>query len=116
MSAETYDQIDVSKLKTILGRKALVQWEEAPGEWGNTGLIRPETHTKIYFTGVILKCGDGLTDELKEGDRVFFGQFSGFNKFSDPKYGRVALVDEEAIECVLPPRGESKVEDGGTYR
>lgn len=111
----SYDEIDVSKIERLLGAKALVQWEEAPGEWGKTGLIRPDTHNKVYYTGVVLKRGDGLTEEIAVGDRVFFGQFSGFVKFNDPKVGRIAIVDEEAIECILPPREEARVEDGGKY-
>ena len=112
---ESYPELVVKDLKTLMGAKALVQWEEAPETWGKTNLLRAELTKKMYYTGVVLKCGTKLMDEIVEGDRVFFGQFSGFQKFRDPELGRVAIVEEEAIEAVVPPREVAQVSDGGSY-
>lgn len=125
MSDTEYPPIEVDRMSQLLGKRALVQWEEAPKFYSSSKdtmkqgiILRPETTKKAYFTGIVLKCGLDLTDELNEGDRVYFQQFSGFEKFSDPKYGRVAIVDESAIECVIPPREDGSyplMEDAGTY-
>lgn len=107
MPLTEYDPIEVATIKELLGKRALVTWEEAPralGEGELRKLVKPDTHRKAHFTGVVLKCGLDLTDEIQEGDRVFFEQFSGFAQFSDPVHGRVAIVSEDAIEAVIPPR------------
>lgn len=116
-------EIDVNRIRVILGRRALVKWEEAPRCYSSTndsmkqgGILRPEKTKRAYYTGVVLKCGLDLTDEIEEGDRVFFQQFSGFGQYSDRTHGRMALVEESAIECIIPPREEGvSVEDGGEY-
>jgi hypothetical protein len=123
MGVAEYEEIEVDKITQLLGKRALVQWEEAPKSLAKSGalagLVRPDTTGKAYFTGVVLRCGLDLTEEVTEGDRIFFQQFSGFQKFSDPKHGRVAIIDEGAIEAVIPPREDGAyplVEDGGVYR
>jgi len=112
---ESYPELIVKDLGVLFGARALVQWEEAPTEFGKSGLLRPEVGKKMYYTGVVLKVGTRLTDEINVGDRLFFGQFSGFKKYHDPELGRVAIVEEEAIEAVIPPRNEANVVDGGNY-
>lgn len=123
MSVAEYEGIEVESIKQVLGRRALVKWEEAPRTYGKTGVLaklaRPATHTKAYYTGVVLKAGLDLTDEIQEGDRIFFERFSGFAQFSDQKHGRVAIVEEPAIQAVIPPREDGAypvVEDAGVYQ
>jgi len=112
---EAYPEIDVEGIKTLMGAKVMVQWEEAPKEFGNTGILRPGVKEKQYYTGTVIKKGLDVSIDVEEGERVFFDQFSGFGKWTDLKMGRIAIVDEEACLAVIPARGEAKVEDGGAY-
>lgn len=107
MGSTEYDPIEVADMKQLLGKRAIIAWEEAPSALGQgvlQRLVKPDPNRKCHFTGIVLKCGLDLDPEINVGDRVLFQQFSGFSKFSDPIHGRVAIVDESAIECIIPPR------------
>lgn len=118
MSASEYEEVSVSKAK-MLGDRILVKWEEATEEYGKTGLVRPDQFRKAHFTGTVLALGPKVSgdlqlwfeDDQKEGreTRIAFDQWSRFDKVSDPKHGRVAILAELAqADClaIIPPRGE----------
>ena len=91
----------------------LCQWEEAHEEikYRSLSLIRPETKRAIHYTGVVLAVGPQVkSDEIRVGHRIFFEQFSGFEKYFDPEWGRLALCKEAHVLAVVPPR--VKVESG----
>ena len=106
MSYET-----IADLESVLGDRILIEWEEAPEEYGQTGLKRPENFRQAYYTGVILKLGPLVSPELKVGDRIIFDQFSGVQGFEDNDHRRLAIIEESrqsSCFAVIPPRGESQ--------
>lgn len=105
-------EINVDKFRPM-GQMILVQWEKAHDSFrvGKLNLKRPETHKGAHYTGTVLKIG-GDVEDVQIGMRIFFEQFSGFEKMFDPKYGRLALVREPSVLCILPPRVKVESMDG----
>lgn len=121
--SDEYAVLDVKRITMILGDRILLRWQENKDTIDKAGLlVRPDTHKKAHFTGVVLKIGDLVSDEFrtafkeakkaKRQLRILFDQFSNFEKFTDPKLGRIALIEENkqgAAFMIIPPR------EDGTY-
>lgn len=86
------DTIDLLPLKDFI----LCQWDlcQPKIKIGEHVLIRPDTHRKMHYTGIVIEVGDDVNPQIKTGDRVVFDQFSEFEKLWHPRYGRVALLQE----------------------
>lgn len=109
-----YLEISVESFKP-LGDRILIEWDEKNDEFKGTGLIRPDTHKSQHYTGVVLKVGPFVTEEIKPGIRLLFSQFSGFEKLFDPQYGRLALVSESKQDspfAIVPPRVKIQSDQG----
>lgn len=100
-----YMPLEAKKFKA-LNDNILVDWEEKQGgiKLGNSVLVRPATHTKQHYTGVVLDKGPDVSSEINVGDRIFFEQFSGFEKFYDEEYGRLAILKESSALAIVPMR------------
>jgi co-chaperonin GroES (HSP10) len=103
-----YLEIQADKFRP-LGDRILVKWEQANDviKAGKVQLLRAETHKKLCFTGIVLKVGPRAWTEVQPGDRILFDQFSDFTRLFDPKYGRLALLDEykqASAFAVVPAR------------
>jgi len=103
-----YAQVDVAKMQPM-GDRILLQWEEGNNEIsaGTIKLIRPDTHKGMHYTGIVLKIGPLVDPAIKVGQRLIFDQFSDFGKYFDPKYGRLALLEESkqgSCFAIIPPR------------
>ena len=103
-----YAEMEADSFKP-LGDRILVQWEPAQNEMkvGKATLIRPETHKKIHYTGIVISVGPLADPDLKAGQRIIFDQFSNFEKYFDPKYGRLALIEESnqgSCFAIIPAR------------
>lgn len=104
-NSHDYCPLEVKKF-IPLGSRILVQWEEKKKDLLGGKLVVPETQTRQHYTGVILKIGKNVSIDVEVGNRVAFEQFSGFEKFFDPKYGRLALIDQGACYSIIPKRVE----------
>ncbi len=112
-----YPLLDIDRLKTVMGDKLLVEWELAREDMLGGKLVRPDTQRERFYTGIVVKRGlDVSEDILEEGARVFFEQFSNFEKFQslDCKK-RYALVREGACLAVIPKRSKVTVDDWTIY-
>lgn len=74
----------------------LVDWEEARDELLSGKLIRPDTHKKLHYTGVVLSTGPDVDPGIEPGMRILFDQFSNFQKLWNHEVGRMALISERA--------------------
>ncbi len=95
------DAVDVSPLKD----KVFLEWEMATPNYGKTNLIRPESYREMHYTGIVVAVGPDVKD-IQVGDRVFFDQFCGIEKFqeNDKRFG---FVRQDAIYCTgVPKRDE----------
>lgn len=112
-----YPFLEVKNIKGIIGDKVLVEWETAKKDLLEGKLVRPDTQVERYYTGIIIKKGfDVGAEELQEGARIFFEQFSNFEKFqSNDGKKRYAIVREDAILAVIPHRINLKCEDWSVY-
>jgi co-chaperonin GroES (HSP10) len=107
-NTENYPTVDAERMQ-VLGDRLLIAWETNTDEIkaGKVRLVRPETYKKQHFTGIVLARGPLVTDEITVGDRILFSQFSGFEKYFDEKYGRLALIQEskqDSAFAIIPPR------------
>jgi len=98
-----YCELDADKFQP-LGRRILIQWEERKKDLLNGKLVLPDIQTRQHYTGVVLKIGRNVSLDIDLGDRIAFEQFSGFDKFFDEKYGRLALIDQAACYSIIPKR------------
>ena len=108
-----YPEISTVEGFTPMGSAVLLQWEEGHDEikYKKLHLIRPEPQKGRHYTGVVLSVGpDVKSDEIQVGYRVLFEQFCGFKQFFHKDWGRLALVDENHILCLVPAR--ENVESG----
>ena len=98
------------------GDKILLQWELNTDtiKMGKVRLIRPESFKRAHFTGIVLNVGRDVSLDINIGDRLFFEQFSNFEKLYDPKYGRLAFIREQDAVAIVPPRTKIN-SDGGDY-
>lgn len=112
-----YPFLDIEKIKTVLGDRVLCEWEEAKEELLGGLLVKPDTHRSAHYTGIILKRGlDVGEEELQEGARIFWEQFSGFEKYqSEDGKKRYAFVKEDAIHAVIPKRAKIAADDWTQY-
>ena len=104
----SYPEMDARKFRP-LGDRILVQWEPAQDEFkvGKTSLIRHEKFKKIHYTGIVISLGPDTSPDLEAGQRILFDQFSDFEKYFDPEYGRLALIEERkqgSCFAIIPPR------------
>lgn len=109
---EDYYEIDAKKWKP-LGDRIMVQWEEKKDDLLDGKLLMPDTHKKQHYTGIVLSKGEWVSSNIEVGDRIIFGQFSGFEKFFDKNYGRIAVIEEgkQSESFAIIPR-RSKIENG----
>jgi co-chaperonin GroES (HSP10) len=111
-----YPFLEIEKVKEVIGDAVLVEWEPAKEDLLGGLLVRPDTQRERHYTGKVLKKGLDVSDEIEEGKRVLFEQFSGFEKFqSMDGMKRYAFVKEGACLAVLPPRVSIKCEDWVQY-
>lgn len=105
------------------GDRILVQWEEKKGTLLGGKLLAAQTGRRQHFTGIVIAVGPLVDPSIEAGDRLIFDQFSSFEKFFDPKYGRLALIEESKqgpCFAVIPKRledgdfkvGDVKIENG----
>lgn len=96
---------------TPTGDRILVQWEEKKGTLLGGKLLAAQTGRRQHYTGIVISVGPLVDPEINVGDRLIFDQFSSFEKFFDPKYGRLALIEEgKQGPCfaVIPKRLEDE--------
>lgn len=103
-----YGEISVMDLQPI-SDYILIQWEFAQEniKLGKFTLARPVTHMKQHYTGTVIACGPEVDPLIQPGDRIVFDQFSQFEKYWDPEYGRVALLQESkqgSLFAIVPKR------------
>jgi co-chaperonin GroES (HSP10) len=93
---------DVNPLKDTV----FLEWEESPEFYPGTTIRKPDSFRKLYFTGIIRAKGPDVT-EMEIGDRVFFDQFGGVEKFQEDgkRYGFIA---QDAIYCTGVPMREEE--------
>lgn len=92
---------DVAALNT----NVFLEWEQALAFYPGTDFIKPDAFRQMHFTGTILAAGPDCT-EVATGDRVFFDQFAGVERFMDAGR-RFAFVRQDDIYCRnLPKRTE----------
>ncbi len=112
-----YAPIDIERARPI-GTKVYVKWELKNRNLLGGKLILPDSHRGQQYTGTVMKLGLDVPMKygLKDGDRVLFEQFSGFEKMWDEKSGRIAIVEYFNIFAVIPERCTSRIEAGeGEY-
>lgn len=103
-----YAEISVMSLQPI-SDFILCQWQEAQEniKLGQFILARPVTHMKQHYLGIVIACGPDVDDVIQPGARIVFDQFSQFEKYFDPEYGRVALLQESkqgSLFAIVPKR------------
>lgn len=109
-----YAPIDIERARPI-GTKVYIKWELKNRELLGGKLILPDSHRGQQYTGTVIRFGCDVPVEqygIKEGDRVLFEQFSGFEKMWDSKQGRIAIVEYFNIFAVIPERCTSRVTNG----
>lgn len=101
----------IDRLHIVLGKRVFLEWEEAPDEYGKSGLVRPEGAAReSHYTGIVRHVGlecqadDKGVASLRHGDRVFFDQFCSPLRF-DEEGKRFAFVYERDILAKIPDRG-----------
>lgn len=95
------DAVDVTPTKDWI----FIEWEVAQDKYEGTGLIRPDAFRQMHFTGVVRAVGPDVK-ELVWGDRIFFDQFCGVEKFEEDGK-RYTFLKEEFVYCKnLPARKE----------
>lgn len=93
------DAVDVTPTKDWI----FIEWEIAQEKYEGTGLIRPDAFRQMYFTGIVRAVGPDVK-ELAAGDRIFFDQFGGIEKFQEDGK-RYTFLKEEFVYCKnLPAR------------
>ncbi len=114
MSYGDYAVMDIDRIKEVTSDRILVEWEESKKDILKGKLVSPETHRKMHYTGIVVKKGPLVTDEINEGDRIMFDQFCAPAKFFDPdKDKRFAIIrecEQGTPFAIIPPREESSVE------
>ncbi len=105
---QNYLEVDAEAMR-VLGTRILVAWEESHDEFkiGKVRLVRPDTHKGQHYTGVVLKVGPLVSEEIQPGMRILFSQYSGFEKLFDRTHGRLALIDEAKQDqafAIIPAR------------
>lgn len=97
---------DMSRLlkMKLLRNDILIEWEPARDTYARSGLIRPDTHKEMHYTGTIINRGPYVYD-VKVGERVFFDRFSRPERF-DFDGRRFALITESACMLIIPSRAE----------
>jgi len=101
----------------MIGDKLLVEWEPAKEDLLGGLLVRPETQRERHYTGIVLKKGFDVSEEaIQEGARVFFEQFSNFEKFqSNDGKKRYAIVREGSCLAIIPKRSKVSADDWTNY-
>lgn len=112
-----YPEIEVEKIKGVVGSNILFEWQEANPDLLGGRLVRPETERAKHYCGVVIKKGpDVESEDIQVGSRVLWEQFSNFDKFQSPDgQKRYAIVREDACICVIPHRTSIKCDDWAIY-
>jgi len=112
-----YPFLEIEKIKEIVGDNLLCEWQESKAELLGGLLVRPETERAKHYCGIVLKKGNLVSQEdIKEGCRVLWEQFSGFEKFqSEDGKKRYAIVKENACLAIIPHRTNVKCDDWSIY-
>lgn len=85
-----------------------LEWEMSQSFFEGTNIARPESTKEMHYTGVVVAVGPDVK-ECAVGDRVFFDQFGGVEKFQENEK-RYGFVKDEAIWMSgLPKRKEVAV-------
>lgn len=92
----------VPRIQEALGKWSLMEWEEAKGTLLGGLLVRPVERAKAHFTGLAIMHGP-KADEIENGKRYFFEQFSDFKSWHEGKT-RYAFIPYGAIQCEIPER------------
>jgi len=124
-----YPMYDFGRLQRLLGDRVLVEWEEKNENLLGGKLIVPDTKRAAHYTGVVLRVGENMaldeeteapvwnscTEDINVGDRVFFEQFSNFDKYqSHDGKKRYAILNLDAVMSIIPPRVKVTT-DGGEF-
>lgn len=88
-----------------LGSNVFLRWELAHSEYERSGLTRPDAYRQMHYTGYVISKGPDALD-LEVGDRVFFDQFCGVEKFEESGI-RYGFVREDDIYCTNIPSRET---------
>lgn len=111
-----YPMINPDIIKRVIGSKVFVEWEEAKEDLLGGLLVRPDPQRARHYTGVILKVGPDADPVLVEGQRVFFEQFSDFEKFQSPDgKRRFAFLRDTDCYAVIPERAKVRCGDWTEY-
>mgnify|MGYP001616139065 CR=1 FL=1 len=104
MNTDKAISINEEQLRRLipLGTKILVEWELTPDEYGKSGLIRPDQFKYTHYTGIVVRSGLDVV-EVYEGDRVFFDQFWGGEKFYFENK-RYAILEEDDVLARIDKR------------
>lgn len=101
-----YPQLEADKFKPT-GDRILIAWEEKHDMLLGGKLVAAEVGKRQHYTGTVVALGELVDSTINVGDRLAFDQFSNFEKFYDPKYGRLALIEERrqgACFAIIPKR------------
>lgn len=85
-----------------LRANVLIEWDLATDEYGKSGLIRPDTHKLMHYTGTVLSIGPWVED-VSVGMRVKFDRYCNPKTFYfDEK--RYCIVKEWDIQAEVSAR------------
>jgi co-chaperonin GroES (HSP10) len=109
-----YPTLEVKKIKGMVEDKVLINWDEAKADLAGGRLIRPETHRGMHYTGKVLLKGPNCQEDFEVGDRILFEGFANsfFERYKDPKLGRIAIIREHEVMAVIPERVEISNSEG----
>ena len=103
VAGETMEEVKNVKPMADL---VFLEWEEAPTTYGKSGLVRPDAHRGMHYTGTVIAVGPDAWD-VQVGDRVLFDMFpedhSISNKWQEDGK-RYTFVRERWIHAVIPER------------
>lgn len=107
-NTHNYPNLEADKFKPT-GDRILIAWEEKNDTLLGGKLVQAEIGKRQHYTGTVIALGELVDPTINVGDRLAFDQFSNFEKFYDPKYGRLALIEERrqgACFAIIPKRVE----------
>lgn len=114
----SYPPINPAKVIAVLGDQIFLEWEEAPDNFKGTALKRPDNFKPNHHTGIVLKAGPEVDEEihgaLKTGAavRILFDRFSGVEGYQDPvtkkRYAFIKESQQGSAYAIIPHRADGK--------
>jgi len=108
MSYEDYTKMEINSIRKVFGDNILVEWQENTDHMLGGKLVRPDTFKRSHHTGIVVKVGPEVQEEIQPGKRILFDQFSNPHKFYDTaKKKRFAIIRESlqgSAFAIIPAR------------